>query len=90
MIKKCWKLWIKNVAVDTEEDGVTLKVVSVDQLIGENGKHHSTFDYELMERGEAAHLVVRRGQPFHLLIKLNRRFEQTDDAVSFIFTVTGR
>lgn len=66
-----------------------MKVKLIDILIAENGKDHHTFDYEMMERPVDANLVVRRGQPFHLLLNLNRKFDPAKDAVSLIFTVAG-
>ena len=60
----------------------------MDILVNENGKAHKTYDYELMER-PLPNLVIRRGQPFHLLLKLNRNFNAETDAISFIFTVAG-
>lgn len=72
-----------------DDGGVTLKVLSVDILSGENGRDHNTYDYELMERPTGANLVVRRGQSFCLLLKLNRNFNAVTDAASFIFTVAG-
>jgi len=62
-------------------------VQSVDLLTGENGRSHRTYDYELMERPTGADLVIRRGQPFHLGITFNRRFQQDDDGLSLVFTV---
>ena len=60
----------------------------MDILVNENGKAHKTYDYELMER-PLPNLVIRRGQPFQLLLKLNRNFNAETDAISFIFTVAG-
>ena len=65
-----------------------LNVTSVDILVGENGRAHHTYYYELMER-PLPNLVIRRGQPFNLLLKLNRNFNPDTDALSFIFTVSG-
>ena len=75
--------------IDGLTDEQMLQVVSVDLLTGENGRSHRTFDYELMERPSGADLVVRRGQPFHLAITFNRRFQQEDDALCLVFTVAG-
>ncbi len=61
----------------------------MDVLIGENGRDHNTYDYELMERSTGANLILRRGSPFHLLLKLNRNYDANNDAVSFIFVVAG-
>lgn len=36
---------------------------------------------------EAETLVVRRGQPFKLILKTNRKYIEETDAISFIFTV---
>lgn len=55
----------------------------------ENGRDHHTYEYELMERNVGANLVVRRGQPFQLSIKLNRNYNPTTDALSLIFNVAG-
>ncbi|XP_046450915.1 annulin-like [Daphnia pulex] len=70
-----------------EAGKAALKVGLVDILIAENGKDHHTFDYEMMERPVDANLVVRRGQPFNLVLKFNRNFDPATDAVSLIFTV---
>lgn len=72
----------------SDDGGKTLNVTSVDILVGENGRAHHTYDYELMER-PLPNLVIRRGQPFNLLLKLNRNFNPDTDALSFIFTVSG-
>lgn len=73
--------------IDADED--TFKVQSVDILVSQNGKAHYTYDYELMERSENAELVVRRGQPFQLLLNCNRDYQPANDAVSLVFTVAG-
>lgn len=72
-----------------EAGKAALRLTSVDILAAENGKDHHTYDYEMMERPAGAELVVRRGQPFHLGLKLNRNFNPSTDAVSLIFTVVG-
>jgi len=64
-----------------------LQVRSVDLLTVENGRSHRTFDYELMERPGGTNLVVRRGQPFQLMLNLNRRFNPQNDGLSFVFLV---
>ena len=67
-----------------------LQVRSVDLLTVENGRSHRTFDYELMERPGGTNLVVRRGQPFQLMLNLNRRFNPQNDGLSFVFLVPGK
>ena len=43
-----------------------------------------------MERPAGADLVIRRGQPFHLALTFNRRFQQENDGLSLVFTVPGK
>lgn len=66
-----------------------MKLNSVDILVAENGKAHYTYDYELMERTIGAELVLRRGQPFNLALKLNRNYNPETDGISLVFNVVG-
>lgn len=76
--------------LSADEGGkAVLKLNAVDILVAENGKNHYTYDYELMERTSGAELVLRRGQPFYLKLKLNRNYNPETDGVSLIFNVAG-
>lgn len=55
-----------------------------------NGEDHHTSNYHLMRRKINKSLVVRRGQAFKLDLLLNRPYDPTRDAMSFIFYVAGR
>lgn len=69
------------------EKGV-LVIKSVDQCIEENGRDHHTDKYFLMNSKPGTEsLVVRRGQPFKLILKTNRKYIEETDGISFIFAV---
>ncbi|XP_071448143.1 annulin-like isoform X2 [Hetaerina americana] len=84
------------VNADAEKSIVTVN--SVDLLFAENGASHKTYEFDLMERAVAemgepgsrvskGRLVVRRGQPFALNLKLSRPYNEEKDAISIVFTV---
>ena len=68
-------------------------MASVELNITENANFHRTSKYELTQdrtegdRHHAAQLVVRRGQPFDVTVKLDRPFDKERDDVKLIFTV---
>lgn len=68
-----------------------LRVNSLDFCLDSNGREHHTDKYDAMHRSSApgmeSNLVVRRGQPFRLIINFNRPFDSFRDSVSFIFTL---
>lgn len=64
-----------------------LIIKSVDQCIEENGLNHNTDKYFLMNIPGSETLVIRRGQPFKLILKTNRKYAAEIDGISFIFTV---
>ena len=62
----------------------------------ENAKHHHTDKYEVTEwrtdpsgRSLAPQLVVRRGEPFDILIKFDRPYDTYKDDIKLVFT-TGK
>lgn len=73
------------------ESSGALRVHSLDFCIDSNGREHHTDKYDAMHRnsvpGLDANLVVRRGQPFRLIINFNRPFDSFRDSISFIFTL---
>ncbi|KAL4712854.1 hypothetical protein ACJJTC_011924 [Scirpophaga incertulas] len=73
--------------IDATRKGV-LAVQGVDFCNETNGENHHTSKFNLMTRPVDRCLVVRRGQAFKLDILLNRPFDETKDAVSFIFYVS--
>lgn len=68
-----------------------LKVHSLDFCLEANGREHHTDKYDTMHRSSdtrlASNLVVRRGQPFRIIISFNRPFDSMRDSISFIFTL---
>ncbi|XP_065211099.1 annulin-like [Planococcus citri] len=63
-----------------------LKIAEVDYCLAENGDKHRTSSYDLMKRknGEAR-LVIRRGQPFKVNLKLSRDYDATMDEIVSVF-----
>ncbi|XP_067007547.1 annulin [Anabrus simplex] len=72
---------------DVEGQLEVLVVRSVDLCLSENGLHHHTSQFDLMEREKDPRLIVRRGQDFKISITLSRAYNAEKDAISFIFTV---
>ncbi|XP_049869719.1 annulin isoform X2 [Pectinophora gossypiella] len=72
--------------IDGTRQGV-LAVQGIDFCNDTNGESHYTSKFNLMTRSVDKCLVVRRGQPFKLDLLLNRPYDATRDAVSFIFYV---
>lgn len=71
---------------DATRQGV-LAVQGIDFCIDANGENHHTSKFNLMTRNENRCLVIRRGQPFKLDLLLNRPYDASRDAISFIFYV---
>ncbi|XP_063376431.1 annulin isoform X1 [Cydia fagiglandana] len=72
-------------------DGTRLGVLAVqgiDFCNETNGENHHTSKFNLMSRPEDRCLVVRRGQAFKLDLLLNRPYDASRDALSFIFYVS--
>lgn len=71
----------------------TLSIRSVSLCLEENGKDHHTWRFDLMNRdsvhGLKSQLIVRRGQPFKLLLTCNRPYRKSTDGISLVFTVVG-
>ena len=65
-----------------------LRVVKVDMKLKTNGPVHRTDKFDLMTREYDPHLVIRRGQDFHIEIAFNRPFKD-DDGVSILFSIAG-
>lgn len=68
-----------------------LKIHSIDFCFEINGREHHTDKFDAMHRdsvpGGIANLVVRRGQPFRMVVTLNRPYDLSRDSISFIFTL---
>lgn len=68
-----------------------LRVRSLDFCLDENGREHHTDKYDTMHRsspsGLTSNLIIRRGQPFRLIVNFDRSFDSFRDSVSFIFTL---
>lgn len=54
-----------------------------------NGKDHHTGQYDLVEREADRRLVVRRGQPFTIVLNTNHAYDQEKDKISLVFSVKG-
>lgn len=66
-----------------------LMVKNFDLQTAKNGKDHHTSQYDLMERQTGGHLVVRRGQPFTIVLNTNHAYDQQRDKISLVFFVKG-
>jgi hypothetical protein len=63
-----------------------LVVTSVHMYPMENAKLHHTNNFEVVHR-DTPTVVLRRGQPFHLLISFaGRSYDPTKDLVQLVFT----
>lgn len=63
---------------------------SLDFCFEINGREHHTDKYDAMHRNKvASNLVIRRGQPFRLVVSFNRPIDSSRDSVSLIFTLLG-
>ncbi|KAF0303147.1 Annulin [Amphibalanus amphitrite] len=62
-----------------------LAVAELDLCVRTNGADHCTAVYQRGLRRRA--LVVRRGQPFHICVRFNRKYTEERDHISLIFTV---
>lgn len=61
---------------------------SLDFCFEINGREHHTEKYDAMHRNAvASNLVIRRGQPFRLIVSFNRTYNSVRDSISFIFTL---
>lgn len=74
--------------IDGTRRGV-LAVQAIDFCNDTNGENHHTSKFNLMARSVDRSLVVRRGQAFKLDLLLNRPYDASRDALSFIFYVAG-
>ncbi|KAI5632166.1 transglutaminase family domain-containing protein [Phthorimaea operculella] len=72
--------------VDGTRQGV-LAVQGIDFCNEQNGENHHTSNFNLMTRDVDKCLVIRRGQAFKLDLLLNRPYDASRDAISFIFYV---
>lgn len=74
---------------DSEEMMERLSVLWIDYRIRQNGAMHRTGSYACMREADFS-LVVRRGQPFELLLRFNQYFDQSSDKLSLKFSVAGK
>ncbi|KAI4464381.1 protein-glutamine gamma-glutamyltransferase [Holotrichia oblita] len=73
--------------IDADKDADILIVREIDPCIVENGQAHHTAKYELMTRTIEPQLVIRRAQPFKIILTLSRPYKEDMDGISFIFFV---
>ena len=75
----------------SDEEKQALRVASVDFNVAANAAAHHTSAYELTEeRVENGNkiipqLVVRRGQPFDIVIKFDRAYDKEKDDLRIVF-----
>ncbi|XP_047544749.1 annulin-like isoform X1 [Vanessa atalanta] len=81
------RLDTSNNVISGTRQGV-LAVQGIDFCIETNGENHHTNKFNLMSKDVDRCLVIRRGQAFKLDILLNRPYDASRDAVSFIFYVS--
>ncbi|CAH0748849.1 unnamed protein product [Diatraea saccharalis] len=81
------RLDTSNDVIDATKQGV-LAVQGIDFCFEANGENHHTNKFNLMTRAVDRCLVIRRGQAFKLDLLLNRPYDASKDAVSFIFNVS--
>lgn len=65
-----------------------VQVREVNLRVAENAEQHRTENYELTKQADPV-LVVRRGDPFKVILELSRHYNPDRDALSFVFTVRG-
>lgn len=63
-----------------------MTIEKVDLCADRNGKTHHTDRFGMMKR-EVPKLVVRRGQPFKLLLHCNRPYDMEKDVISLVLAV---
>lgn len=68
-----------------EIDGI-LAVRDWGLQVAENGAAHHTAQYHMM-KAEKPHLVVRRGQPFTLVLHTSKAFKEDAHKISLVFSV---
>ena len=64
-----------------------LAVAELDLCVRSNGADHSTAGFQRGLRHRA--LIVRRGQPFRICVRFNRKYTEERDSISLIFTADG-
>jgi len=62
-----------------------VKVEFVDTLSKQNAREHNTHKYDRVYTGG---LVIRRGQPFDVVLRFNKKFDPHDNTVRFVFTTS--
>lgn len=65
-----------------------VQVQGVNLRVAENAEQHRTDEFQLT-KGSDPVLVVRRGDPFKLILELSRHYNPDKDTVAFVFTVRG-
>ena len=61
----------------------------MDYQVGNNVVEHHTDEYEITQTGQERppQLVVRRGQPFEVQLKLDREFNKEADKIKIIMEI---
>lgn len=70
-------------------DKEILKVEEIDFNIATNTRSHKTMEYDIVEGLPMAspHLVVRRGQPFDIMVYFNRAYNAKMDDLRLNFDI---
>ena len=66
-----------------------VKVETVDYQVATNTVEHHTDEYEITQIGQERppQLVVRRGQPYEVQLKLDREFNKGTDKIKIIMEI---
>lgn len=62
-----------------------VKVEFVDTLSKQNAREHNTHKFDRVYSGE---LVIRRGQPFDVVLRFNKKFDPHENTIRFVFTTS--
>ena len=66
-----------------------VRVESIDYQVSKNAFEHQTNEYDITHPGQdrIPQLVVRRGQPFEVQLKLDRAFDKENDNIKVIMEI---
>jgi hypothetical protein len=84
-----YPLFHKELIQNTPAGPAPNEVVSVELFPRDNAKAHHTNNYEIVDNANPA-LVVRRGDPFYLAIRLNGAYDQNRDKIRLEFMFGAR
>ncbi|GBP35766.1 Hemocyte protein-glutamine gamma-glutamyltransferase [Eumeta japonica] len=68
-------------------EALDVNMVSISK---ENTKAHHTFKYEAVNVKNLKTMIVRRGQPFSVVVRFTRPYDENNDLVQLVFTLGDR